>query len=188
MPTEEYRTRVNEDRNAAKKAALQAAASTGQNVKLMAETGNAYLHFPGTFFPDVENLLRTGSLSVILVNPWFVESHGISAAFNDPEKLDREGMHEWHRNKFKESTWGCQALQQKAHDRLKVRVARYGLGSTILMTDDVVFFEPYFRSDRLRRYKLRFDTFELRFEPGTEHVRNLLDEHFDFHWKTATPP
>jgi hypothetical protein len=187
VPTREYRTRVNKDRNAAKIAALQEAARTGQHVRLIAETGNAYLHFHGPFFPELENLLERGSLSVVLVNPWFVESHGISAAFNDPAKLDEQGMHEWHRTKFMESFWGCQSLSQRAAGRLQVRVARYGLSSTILTTDDVVFFEPYFRSDRTKRYERRFDTFEMRFEPGTEHVRNLLDEHFDFYWRTGTP-
>jgi hypothetical protein len=51
-----------------------------------------------------------------------------------------------------------------------------------LITDQEIFFEPYFRSDRTRRHRRLFETFEFRFSARNDHLRRLFNEHFAFYW------
>jgi hypothetical protein len=185
VPVRGYEAAVNRQRNADKIRALQQAAARGSEVKLLAETGNSYLHFRGSFYPEVEELIRAGSLRVVLVNPDFSESHGISAAYNDPSNVDNFGVHPLLRQKFEESLAGYAALRTQSKDSIEVRIARYGITTTLLITEDEIFFEPYFRSDRRRRHQRMFETFELRFSAIDGHIRDLLDEHFKFYWSSS---
>ena len=153
VPVRGYEATVNRQRNADKIRALQRAAARGSKVKLLAETGNSYLHFRGAFYPEVEALVRSGSLQIVLVNPDFSESHGISVAYNDPSNVDAFGVHPLLRQKFEESLAGYAALRSQSRDTIEVRIARYGITATLLITEEEVFFEPYFRSDRRRRHQ-----------------------------------
>jgi Phosphotransferase enzyme family len=185
VPIRGHEATVNRQRNADKIRALQQAAASGSKVKLLAETGNSYLHFRGPFYPEVEALVRTGSLQVVLVNPDFSESNGISVAYNDPSSVDTFGVHPLLRQKFDESLAGYAALRSQSKDNVEVRIARYGITTTLLITEDEIFFEPYFRSDRRRRHQRMFETFELRFSAVDGHVHDLLDEHFKFYWSNS---
>jgi Phosphotransferase enzyme family len=187
VPTRAREASVNRSRNAAKARALQDAAARKSSVKLLAETGNSYLHFRGPFFPEVEALISSASLQVVLANPSFVESHGISAAYQDRLNLDDLGIHSLLRQKFAESLAGYELLRTQEQNGIEVRVSRYGIGGTLLMTDDVIFFEPYLRSDRTRRHQRLFETFELRFSAQNSHVRDLFNQHFAFYWTASDP-
>lgn len=187
VPSRGYEATVNRERNSAKIKALQRAGRQGATVKLLAETGNSFLHFRGPFYPEVEGLLESGCLQVVLANPNFVESHGISVAYKDPSSLDAFRIHPLLKQKFSESFQGYETLRAQAGPRLQVRIARYGIGATLLATDDEIFFEPYFRSDRSRRHRRLFETFELRFSARNDHVRDLFDEHFSFFWNNSDP-
>ena len=187
VPVRGYEATVNRQRNADKIRALRRAADRSSRVKLLAETGNSYLHFRGPFYPEVEQLADSGSLQVVLVNPDFTESQGISVAYKDPSNLDESGVHPLLRQKFEESLAGYAALRSRSHGNVEVRIARYGIGATLLIAEEVIFFEPYFRSDRRRRHQRMFDTFELRFDAANSHVHNLLDEHFAFYWANSDP-
>jgi hypothetical protein len=68
---------------------------------------------------------------------------------------------------------------------VEVRLARFGIGATVLLTEQASFFEPYFHASRSRRERVLFDTFELQFEPGGLHMKRLLEETFSFHWNNA---
>jgi hypothetical protein len=182
VPTRGYEATVNRERNSAKIKALQRAAGDGSTVRLLAETGNSYLHFRAPFYPEIESLLESGRFQVVLANPTFVESHGISAAYKDPASLDDFGIHPLLRQKFAESWAGYQTLRAQVGQRIEARVARYGIGVTLLITGDEIFFEPYFRSDRSLRHRRLFETFELRFSARNDHIRALFSEHFAFYW------
>jgi hypothetical protein len=178
---------VNRERNAAKIAALRVAKTNRAAVKILAETGNSFLHFRGAFYPEVEALLEFGKLEIVLANPCFVESHGISAAYKDSANLDDAGLRTFLKQKFEDSFSGYISLHSQAGPRIQARIARYAISSTLLMTDEEIYFEPYFRSDRSRRHRRLFETFELRFSARNEHVRKLYTEHFDFHWANSDP-
>jgi hypothetical protein len=187
VPTYGYEATVNRERNAAKIAALREAKSGRATVKLLAETGNSFLHFRGPFYPEIERLLELGKLEVVIANPYFIESHGISVAYQDSSKLDDVGLHLWLKQKFAESFTGYQSLRSQVGPRIEARIARYGIGATLLMTNEEIFFEPYFRSDRSRRHRRLFETFEFRFSARNEHVRQLFNEHFAFYWANSDP-
>ena len=187
VPSRGYEATVNRERNAAKRTALQRAGSQGATVKVLAETGNSFLHFRGPFYPEVEALLESGRLQVVLANPKFVESHGISVAYKDPSSLDDFEIHPLLKQKFAESFQGYETLRAHSGPKLQIRIARYGIGATLLATDDEIFFEPYFRSDRSRRHRRLFETFELRFSARNDHIRELFDEHFSFFWNNSDP-
>lgn len=187
VPTRGFEASVNRGRNSAKIAALQRATSNGTTVKLLAETGNSFLYFRGPFYPEIEGLLEAGRLQVVLANPDFIEAHGISAAYKDPSNLDDLGLHPLLKQKFIESFQGYNTLREIAGSRLQIRIARYGIGATLLATDDEIYFEPYFRSNRNRRHRRLFETFELRFSARNDHVRELFDEHFAFYWNNSDP-
>lgn len=187
VPVRGHEATVNRQRNADKIAAMQRAASRGSFVKLLAETGNSYLHFRGPLYPETEALVASGTLQVVLVNPHFIESHGISAAYRDPPGLDDSSVHPLLRQKFAESLAGYDALRSRWRENIQVRVSRYGIGATLLITEEEIFLEPYFRSDRHRRHQRMFETFEFRFSARNSHVRDLLDEHFAFYWANSDP-
>jgi hypothetical protein len=185
VPSYGYEAAVNRERNAAKSAALREARNSRSTVRLLAETGNSYLHFRGQFYPEIESLLESGKLEVVIANPYFVESHGISAAYKDSSELDEAGLHSLLKQKFAESFTGYESLRTQAGPRITTRVARYGIGATLLMTDEEIFFEPYFRSDWSHRHRRIFDTFEFRLSARNEHLRKLFSEHFAFHWNNS---
>jgi hypothetical protein len=187
VPSHGYEATVNRERNAGKIIALRTAKANRATVKLLAETGNSFLHFRGAFYPEIEALLEFGKLEIVLANPCFVESHGISAAYKDRANVDDAGLHSLLKQKFEESFSGYRSLRSQAGPRIQARIARYAISSTLLMTDEEIFFEPYFRSDRSRRHRRLFETFELRFSARNEHVRKLSNEHFEFHWKNSDP-
>lgn len=182
VPSYGYEATVNRERNAAKIAALREAKGSRTTVRLLAETGNSFLHFRGYFYPEIESLLESGKLEIVIANPYFVESHGISAAYKDSSRLDESGLHTYLKQKFAESFTGYESLRGQFGPRIAARVARYGIGATLLMTGEEIFFEPYFRSDRTRRHRRLFETFEFRFSARNDHLRRLFNEHFAFYW------
>lgn len=173
----------NQRRNAVKTTAIKQAALAGQTVRLLAETGHSYLSAQGHFYAYLTELLRSGgTFQAILTNPYFLEGHGISAAYLEPQTLDQSGLHPDHLRKFQASCAGYARLQTRYDTAvLQVRVSRYGIPATILMTDDAIFFEPYVRSNRSRRLERRLDTFELYLDGKQEHMRTLFDEQFRFY-------
>jgi phosphotransferase family enzyme len=191
VPTRGSERSVNEKRNAIKRASLEAAARRSATVRLMAETGQSYLSSRGVFSSQIrELLLAGGSFQAVICNPAFLEAYGISASFEPDMRRVRNwpesyALNEDLRNKFGESVRGFQMLRDNFGPLVDVRVARFGLGATILMTDEDYFYEPYFRTVRKRRQELLFDSFEMQFRSGSLHARTLLQETFEFHWEQS---
>jgi hypothetical protein len=180
MPTE-----VNRRRNESKHSALHGA----KDVRLLAETGNAFLHCinqKGAFFEDVHSLLKGGgSFRAVIANPYFIEGYGISNAFGAGHRVGH-GIHETLIEKFLQSRRGYDELRRDFGDRIGVRVAKYGLGSSLLLVGSKIFLEPYFYVDRGHRARHQFDTFELELEPPPDAAR-LFQSHFEFHWSQSIP-
>jgi hypothetical protein len=190
VPSHGRERSVNEKRNAAKARAVADAAKKTATVRVLAETGYSFLADRGILHSHVRDLLEAGgSLQVVVSNPSFVESFGISASYLE-DSVD--GI--WHedvelvddlRFKFGASFEGLQHLKNRYGRLVEARIARFGIGSTMLITQDVAFFEPYFRSMRRRRQEVLFDTFEFEFLMNSPHIRTLIHETFDFHWRNS---
>ena len=181
IPDKKNYSLTNETRNLAKMAALTGAAKTHQTVRLMAETGYSYLS-RGPFFSHIQQLINySGRFEVLLTNPYFVEAHGISAAYLEPSNLGPLGLHPLF---VKKHALIDEMLAKLPPERVEVRFSRYGLPATVLITNDVIFYEPYFRNDRRKRERALFDTFELRLEGNTD-ARKIIEEDFEFRWANA---
>jgi hypothetical protein len=181
IPDKKNYSSTNETRNHAKMAALTVAAKTHQTVRLMAETGYSYLT-RGPLFSHIQQLINySGRFEVLLVNPYFVEAHGISAAYLEPSSLGSLGLHPLF---VKKHALIDEMLGKLPPERVEVRFSRYGLPATLLITDDVIFYEPYFRNDRRKRERVLFDTFELRLEGNTD-ARKIIEDDFEFRWNNA---
>jgi hypothetical protein len=176
---------ANARRNRSKRAALKAS----KDVRILAETGNAFLHCinqKGAFFEDVHALLKAGgSFRAVVANPYFIEGFGISRAFAAGNR-DENGIHETLTEKYRQTRRGHEELRHEFGERIQVRVAHFGLSSSLLLLDSCIFLEPYFYVDRGHRARHQFDTFELELN-STSSVARLFEGHFDFHWTHSTP-
>ena len=189
VPTRTDFAAVNEERNRAKIGAIQRATERHGTVQLIAETGSSFLRVVRPFFSSLRQfLVERGKLQIVLANPSFVEAHGISAAYLEQKQLSA-GIHPRFAQKHREAfVDGLAELTNVGN--VELRLAHYGLSATLLITDEVIFYEPYFRNDRrLREKEMLFDTFELRLEadPGSR-IREIVKEHFDFFWTHADTP
>lgn len=192
VPMHGHERLTNEKRNRAKEAALHASADRGATVRILAETGYSYLATRGVFNSKVIKLLADGaSLQMVICNPYFLEAYGISASYDPNGRRlrslapDRLELHADLARKFEASLRGYEILRGEYKSLVEVRLARFGLGATVLLTEQASFFEPYFHASRDRREKVLFDTFELQFDPGGLHMKRLLEETFSFHWNNA---
>jgi hypothetical protein len=181
VPVQGKQRKVNSERNGAKIDALQRAAASGGDVKLLAETGHSFFFFRGAFREQVEAVARRGSFKAVIANPVFIEAQGISAAYKDREPSAAQRINPLLANKFSESIRGYQQLHDQYPENIDLKITNYGVGITVLLTDDRIFLEPYLRSDRTRRHEQLFDTFELEFDGANNHVRRVVEEHFEFH-------
>lgn len=176
---------VNRQRNDAKRDALTEAAARMSTVRLLAETGQSYLSSRGTFNSEIRAVLSTGAgVQVALANPHAPEYFGLSKSYESGEGGPYE-IHPDLQRKSTESIQGYLHLREEFGSLIEVRFCRFGVGATILITNDTLFYEPYFRTPRMRRQRLLFDSFEFQFSGSSLHSRSLLEDTFNFHWKNS---
>jgi hypothetical protein len=187
VPTRGSERVVNQLRNASKKAALVDAATRISTVRLLAETGQSYLSPRGQLNGEIRDLLAAGgSLQVAVCSPCMPEYLGLSMSYREhddgPYAPDATLL-----RKTEESLDGFALLRQEFGPLIELRLCRFAVGATVLITEDTSFYEPYFRTPRIKRQKLLFDSFELQFDASGLHSRSLIDETFAFHWKHSDP-
>jgi hypothetical protein len=186
---------VNSTRNAAKEAAIRKAAKKSETVKLLAETGHSYLDpRADRFFDAVQDLVRGGGrFEVVIKIPAFVEAHGISKSYRrkparSTDRYELLGIHPRIDLKFQAALNGFRELRNIADESegsIEMRFTRYGIPATILMTNDVIFFEPYLRTPREQRDLQLFDTFELQLEEISKETSQIFEDNFDFYWTNS---
>ncbi|WP_091053745.1 phosphotransferase [Glycomyces sambucus] len=182
VPTRGSERLVNNMRNDAKKGALSDHDRRKSAVRLLAETGQSYLSPRGVFSNEVRDVLRDGGrLQVVILNPLLTEYLGLSACYGGSGE-DGYQANELLERKTQESIRGYQILEAEFGTAVELRLARFGLAQTILLTSGSSFLEPYFRYARIERERLLFDSFELELEGTGTHSRSLLEETFSFHW------
>jgi hypothetical protein len=185
VPTRGSERAVNQQRNAAKKTALEEAAARISTVRLLAETGQSYLSPRGQFSGEIRDVLTAGGgVQIAICSPYVPEYFGLSRSYEEhderPYKVNPDLL-----RKTDESMSGFDILREEFGSLVEVRLCRFGVGATILITDETLFYEPYFRTQRIKRQKLLFDTFELQFDPSALHSRSLMEDTFAFHWKNS---
>lgn len=163
---------TNHRRNEHKLRLLRSAAASRDTVCLLAETGNSYLHVRGPFNTAVNELLAGGgTFQVVLMSPG--------------EHL--RGEQDELRLKFRQSLRGFTELQRTYGDRVDLRVLRARMTSTLLISSEGSFFEPYLHVDSDERERLLLNTFELEF-PATARLHQTLIGNFLLHYRQAESP
>lgn len=160
---------TNSRRNARKLEVLGNVVGIGGTVRLLAETGNSYLHLRGPFNACVSRLLAAaGRLEVVLMDP-------AEHLRGDQDEL---------RMKFRQSIRGFMQMEQSYPGQIDLKVLRSRLTATILMTDASVFFEPYLHVEGDERERLLLNTFEMEFDRGSRMYATLA-ANFDLHQRQA---
>ena len=152
---------------------------------IVAEAGPAYLSINGCFRKYIENFVANGGLlRVILSAPWGLSGENISRSYHEPSQIDpTTGRHVDLMDKYEASLRGCVSLvNQAGSGNVELRICNTPVPCTLLVTTDRVFFEPYVYSNRSKKLKRRFDTFELEFEQKSPHVNSVWTEHLRFLW------
>ncbi|GAA4572153.1 aminoglycoside phosphotransferase family protein [Planotetraspora kaengkrachanensis] len=185
VPTRGSERPVNTKRNEAKKAALRESAVKASTVRLLAETGQSYLSPRGMFNSEIRDVLSAGgSLQVVISNPALPDYYGMSESY-EARPGNAYGIHSDLKRKSEESLDGYRMLHGEFNSLVELRLARFGLGATILLSEGGLFYEPYFRARRDRRQQVLFDSFELQFDISGLHAKTLLEETFEFYWRNS---
>lgn len=188
VPTRGSERVVNQQRNAAKKVALEDAAARISTVRLLAETGQSYLSPRGQFNGEILDVLAAGGgLQVAVCSPYMPEYLGLSMSYAEHDDGAAYAPDPSLLRKTEESLGGFALLREEFGPLIELRLCRFGVGATVLLTEQTAFYEPYFRTPRTKRQKLLFDSFELQFDASGLHSRSLIEETFTFHWRHSDP-
>jgi hypothetical protein len=199
-----YTREDNDKRNARKIEALKKAS---KHIHLIASSGYAYLEkFGNLFRGNIHERLRANiPVHIILEHP-FSESRvqlTLGALLSDKSHLSpiqqtilekfqqqRSGFDavefieqsDHYTGKFQRSLSGYEELQQQFGSLIDLRIARFPIPATILLTEVTGFCEPYMRAEG--RTDNRMTTFEIEF-PGNHDFHLTCMNYFDFLWKTS---
>jgi len=195
-----YLPAMNDDRNKAKRSALRRATS----IRLLAHSGHSFFAAVGHRYRKelMERLEGGASFKAVLSNPWSltglfislseaeqvtggtgVEQYGkVLKGELDPVKLI-EGSN-WYSIKYRDSVRGYNQLAPSCENRMHIRLTRFDLPATILLTDVEGSFEPYMNVNLPERTRVGMMTCELRMEAHSSLYRHA-SSYFEFMWSVS---
>ena len=183
-------------RNELKKNALH----NSETMRLVAHAGYSYLSdSPNRFYPYVRKLLdQGGHVQVILANPYsemgyYVTAGNLRRDANEDSLVDllKQKSVQQIISEIPESDWvvfkrksairGYEEMKKKYSDRIHLKVCSYEMHSTILLTDQIAFVEPYLHCVGAER---GMNVFEVCAEKKDreDNPYKVLSEYFDFLW------
>lgn len=163
---------TNARRNARKLDVLMQAVEHRATVRLMAETGNSYLHLRGPFNHAISALLDAGgSFQAVLMCP---DQH----LRGDQAEL---------KLKFNQSLRGYRELDRLYGHRIDLKILPSRMTSTVLVAGGSSFFEPYLHVESDDRERLLLNTFELEVAAESPFHSTLLGN-FNLHYRQAKRP
>jgi hypothetical protein len=203
-----YVPETNNQRNASKRRHIQDAKKF---IRLLASSGHAYLAWIQSPFRDIlEERLKAGiPVQIILINPWsesrvwlslgqFANSapdegsiqaialdkinQGELTGF-DPVALIEQSIN--YREKYSTSIRGYQDFRTRFGDTIELRICTIAVTSTILLTENSGFFEPYIYVPDERMLKAMI-TFEVEF-PGSSYFYRHCRDYFEILWQLSIP-
>jgi hypothetical protein len=172
---------------------------------LIAHSGYSFIaHFGHRFGDAIEKKMRSNDFvfRIILTNPWsesgfFISlgekgtddalrlfrtsESGVKTYTNPVEVIENT---RWYKVKMEDSLLGYHSLKNKYKGNLEVRFTRFEIPSSILITDNVCFYEPYLPVNLLERHEKGMLTFELMLSNQTSLYKHSK-EYFDFLWEIS---
>ena len=164
--------------------------NNSKNIYLIAHSGFSFIaQFGHRFRNIVEEKLNSGyEFKAILTNPWSESGFFISLSeTKDKIKSDVISIIEeanWYKVKFQDSINGYKHLSKKYKDKIQIRFTRFEIPSSILLTDDNCFIEPYLPINLEKRYENGMLTFELQLS-NESYLYQHNKDYFDFLWKIS---
>lgn len=191
--------KLNDLRNRAKMNSL----NNTTNISLIAHSGYSFIaQFGHRFRNIVEEKLKKGySFRAILTNPWsesgfFISfSEVFSQNSNNQFIINNNGKKyldcikiieqaKWYQVKFSDSLNGYKYLRKKYGDKIQIKFTRFEIQSSILITDDECYIEPYLPVNLEERYEKGMLTFELKLS-NTSYLYNHNKKYFEFLWNLS---
>lgn len=191
----------NENRNRSKKEDL----STSNHIRLIAHSGNSFLNSTSQrFFSLVEDCLhRGGRVDVILANPYSEMGYYITLGDTNRRRTQKTLVDFLHANKpenvidsIERTAWvayklypaidGYLELRGVFGDKIRLRMCSYEMNSTILLTEQAAYHEPYMHCVGSEH---GMNAFEIRVEKSARAQRDnfydALSEYFNFLWEIS---
>lgn len=184
-----------EERNIAKKNSL----SQAKEMRLIAHSGHAFIGSHGHKFRDIiiENLKKGIKFSLLLSNPWshiglFLALGENTSDFSKDSIFDNGSVcidnadevicnSSWFKFKVENAFKGYDGLKQEFGDYIEIKLTKYEMPASILITESHCFFEPYLSINLLERYNKGLLTYEIQAD-NKSHIYVHVKDYFDFLW------
>lgn len=175
-------------RNAAKKAALQAENNV---IRLIAHAGASYFLSQFDFYqPVIAALDRKVHFNVIISSPWstlaaFLPSDPTAdpGNYGNIEALVRKSP--YYNDAYLKVTESYQRLKDRYPDHVELRVTPMDIAGSTLLTSDVGFFEPYTTSDPNGRTLRGMSAFEVMYRKDSQYYHDARKE-FTTQWELSS--
>lgn len=181
-----YVPEMNNIRNESKVNSL----NNSKNIYLIAHSGFSFVaQFGHRFRNIIEEKLNDGyEFKAILTNPW--SESGFFISLSETEDMFKNDViniikkANWYKVKFQDSMNGYQQLMEKYNDKIQIRFTRFEIPSSILLTDDNCYIEPYLPINLEKRYENGMLTFELQLS-NSSYLYQHNKDYFDFLWEIS---
>lgn len=192
-----YTPSMSNQRTIMKTKALQNATT----LDLLSRTGSSYLANIGNRYRDIllNNIKKHNTkMRFLLLSPWtktaiitaFSESQNrdiylnyLSNKYSSSEIINLYINSDWFRFKFTDMTKGYENIT-KVTPNIELRFIDFDISASVLITDELCFFEPYFNALKNERIGKSMTTFEIEIE-NTNNLYFMLQEHFHTLWENS---
>ncbi len=86
--------------------------------------------------------------------------------------------------KYNDSLNGYNMLRKKYEDRIQIRFTRFDIPSSVLLTDDDCYIEPYIPVNIQERYEKGMLTFEVKLSSTAQLYQHNV-KYFEFLWEVS---
>lgn len=188
-----YTPSTNSFRNQEKSVCIQ----QSNSLKLIAHSGFSFIaEFGHKFRHEIEShLAKGGSFRAVLTNPWTesaffialgelynIGSDDIAKHYEDPVLTIEKSN--WYRIKYRDSITGYLSLRQSYDSLIDIRFSSIEIPSSILITDNCCFFEPYLPVNLWERSKNNMLTFELKISEQSP-LYKYSSNYFNYLWESS---
>ena len=173
-------------------------------ISLVAQSGYSFIATYGNRYRKiiVDQLKAGKTFKLVITNPWSysglllaLSEKDISEVHNLYEKtkngimIFKAGVEliknsQWYSIKFKGSINGYLTLKREFGDHIQLRITKYEIPSSVLITDNYCFLEPYLPVNQFERQNFGLLTFETMIDK-TSRIYKHATSYFDFMWNSS---
>ncbi len=199
-----YLKEDNDKRNEKKKACLAGA----RHIKLLARAGNSYLNEEAQrFYTPLYNCLEQGGTAeIILANPYSEMGYYLTLGDVNTRVCNETILERWNKSDARKAAdakraitaienarWvstlntainGYLELKEQFGDRIVLRMSKYEINCTLLITESTAFFEPYIHCTGSTRGMNAFEV-QMGNRNGQMDIYGSINQYFTFMWNLS---